>query len=312
MTGTDGAWAPDLSAIDMSSLQLVVVSVRGRAAPSGALAIGPAVADALRDIVADSTARIAGMTGAAWAAQASWERDEYRIVQRRQLDDASLALQALERREHPDVDPTWAAEHPGVLYAIAAGPQPADGQPDERLLFVRKINPVMNLGRKVTVFWDGALRTVDFPLLSFDRNVDLVLAPGRGVLAVNGNAFELLFRDSPELVARTPEYARQLAAAVGATPATTQVLVDAAIGLARVRRRVLAIVERGHLSSVTATDLRAEFRRQGLDPAKYLANGRLSFGADDVPDVLRVLNEDLLTGGLSGQRFEVERKSVLP
>lgn len=312
MTAPRRIWAPDLAAIDTASVQLVVVSASGPAGQSGALRVGPAVAEELRGIVVDAVEELLAMTAVPWAAQTSWEADEYPVVQRAQLEDETVVLQALERREHPDVEPDWLREHGRILYAIALGRQPAAGEDDSRLLFVRKANPTLNLSRKLTVFWDDALQTFDYPLLSFDRNVDLVLAPGKGLLALSGRAFELLFRDAPELLARTPERARQVAAAVRATPEAEQVLVDAAVRLARVRRRVLAITESGHLTNVTSAQLRAEFRRQGLDPNRYVTRGRLSFEPDDVPEVLRVLNEDLLTGGLSGRRFEVERKSALP
>ncbi len=311
MADVGDKWEPDLTLADMDPVQLIVVARRGRTATAGVLPLPPDVADEFRGIVHDAVERLGGMTSLPWSAQVAWERDEYRVVQRPQLEDDNAVLQALERPEHPDVGLEFVQDSQPLLYAIAVGVQPRIGEADRRLLFVRKSNPTMNLQRRLAVFWDDTLRRVDYPLLSFDRTVDLVLAPGRGLLALNGTAFELLFREAPELLERTPAYARRLAHAVRATPETEQVLVEAAQGLARVRRRVLAIVDRNHLTTVTTEQLQAELRRQGLDPATYLLNGRLSFTREQVADVLRVLNEDLLTGGLSQQRFEVERKTPL-
>jgi hypothetical protein len=291
---------------------LFVVSRRGRTATSAGLKLSPEVVEALRGIVNEAAGRIAGMSPVAWQAQASWERDEYAVVQRSQLDDDNPVLRALELPEQPEAAPEFLREHKPIVYVIAVGDQPGAGQPDERLLFVRKSDPTMNLERRLAVFWDDTLRRIEYPLMTFDRNVDLVLAPGRGLLALNERAFELLFRESPELLARTPRLAHELARATNMTPASEQALVDAAVRYARVRRRVLAIAESGHLTSVTTAQLRAELRRQGLDPGRHLRRGQLHFEPDEVTPMLRVLNEDLLRGGLSGQLFEVERKTRLP
>ena len=304
-------WSPGFDGLDLSRVQLIVAESRGAEPGSGALSVSEGVADELRAVVRQTVEAIAGLTPVAWSAQAALEADEMWVVQRGQLDDAAPALVALERREHPDVLPDWLEDRTGVIYAIAVGPQPARGRPDERLLFVRKRNPILNLSRKITAFWDEALREIDYPLIALDLTTDLVLAPGRGLLALNALPFEQLFREAPELVARAPQSARQVAKAAGMTPDAEEALVDATIRLSRVRRRVLAILESGHLATVPPAKMRAELKRWGFDPSIHYKRNRLSFDADDVQLMMKVLNEDLLTGGLTDQHYEVDRKTPL-
>lgn len=312
MTEPQTRWTPDLTGLANRPIQLFVVARRGRMAPSAALKLSPEVVNELHEIVNDVVGHLLGMSPVSWQAQAAWERDEYAVVQRTQLDDDNPVLNALELTEQPEAAPDFLTVNKPIVYVIAVGDQPGAGQPDQRLLFVRKSDPTMNLERRLAVFWDDTLRRIEYPLLTFDRNVDLVLAPGRGLLALNERAFELLFRESPELLARTPRLAHELARATRMTPASEKALVDAAARYARVRRRILAITESGHLTAVTTAQLRSELRRQGLDPRQYLRQGQLHFEPDEVTAMLRVLNEDLLRGGLSRQLFEVERKTRLP
>jgi hypothetical protein len=194
------------------------------------------------------------------------------------MADENEVLRLLERPEQPDVSASDIEAERVVVYALAVGQQPAPGAQDERLLFVRKSDPRYNVSRRVIALWDNTLKAVDEPLLSFDRNVDLVLAPRLGIAAINGNAFELLFRETPELLARTPEFAGRIADNVPMTSAARLSLEQAAVKYARVRRRLIAIVERGHLKGVTTRALRAELVRQELDPSKYLLKNELTFG----------------------------------
>jgi hypothetical protein len=304
-------WTPDIQELDLQSVQLVVAQARGSDPASGVLSVGDDVADELRSVAAEALEEIAGRTPVRWSAQATLEPDEMWVVQRDQLDDEAPALVALERQEHPDVLPEWLADRSGVVYAIAVGEQPDAGEPDSRVLFVRKRNPILSLARKVTAFWDEALRKIDYPLIAIDRTTDIIVAPGRGLIVLNALPFEQLFRDAPELLARAPQAARQVAAAARMTREAEAVLVEATMRLSRVRRRVLAIIERGHLATVAPDRMRSELKRWGLNPAKHYRKNQLSFSAAEVQLMMKVLNEDLLTGGLTDQHYEVDRKTPL-
>jgi hypothetical protein len=306
MTGLD-----DLSALDLDRLQLLVVQASGDQVPSGSLSLSEDVAEELRGVVQGVLDDIITRRPVPWSAQATLEDDEYWVVEREQLLDDSPALIGLERAEHPDVDPAWLDDKSRVIYAIAVGQQPTPGSADSRALFVRKKSPVLTLKRKVAAFWNEALQVIDYPLVALDRTIDLVVLPGRGMLVFNAIAFEQLFRDAPELLARTPAAVHALASAVNMTPNAEAALVDAATRYARVRRRVIAAAERGHLPTVTPAALRAELRRWGFSPTKHYRAGQLSFDEDEALTMIKVLNEDLLESGLTGTHFEVDRKTPL-
>jgi hypothetical protein len=199
------------------------------------------------------------------------------------------------------------------MSGISLGSPPRPGDLDTRLVFVRKRTPAINLSARATIlqYRDGRLNRIDYPLLSFDRSMDLVLAPGRGMAVLNDKAFELLFRDAPELLERTPALARSVAAAARMTPEAEQALIDAAGRYSRVRRRLLAIDASGHLATVEPSTMRAELRRWGFNPRAHYRNNMLSFTADDVQLMMKILNEDLLHGGLTARDYEVQRKMAL-
>jgi hypothetical protein len=307
-------WALPLDVIGPDEpIELVVVEPRGDTPASGVLDLDRAVADELRAIANQTMDELRERRAVPWSAQADLIADEYWEVQRDQLDLDAPALIALERHEHPDVAPTWLEEHRSVIYAISVGSPPRPGEADTRLVFVRKRTPAVNLSARATIlqYRDGRLNRIDYPLLSFDRSVDLVLAPGRGMGVLNDKAFELLFRDAPELLERTPALARSVAVAARMTPEAERVLIEAAGRYSRVRRRLLAIDASGHLTTVDPKTMRAELRRWGFDPRVHYRSNMLSFGPDDVQLMMKILNEDLLHGGLTARDYEVQRKMAL-
>lgn len=77
----------------------------------------------------------------------------------------------------------------------------------------------------------------------------------------------------------------------------------------RRRRRLEAIAERGHLASVSSRKLKLEIVRLGLDASRLMAGNKLIVNDETIDDVLKLLNEDLFIGGLSGNEFEVDKKA---
>jgi hypothetical protein len=137
-----------------------------------------------------------------------------------------------------------------------------------------------------------------------------VYAPGRGVLALNANAFELLFQDSPELVIRTPELARKVADALPIAQDAADALERLAVKRSRVRRKLTMLASRGHLATVTAAQIRDELIRQGLDHTQFMLGDEIVVDSDDgLKMLVELLNEDLMTGALSGEAFVIDRKT---
>ncbi|MEH1130315.1 hypothetical protein [Micromonospora sp. CPCC 206061] len=295
----------NLTTVDTKRIELVVARRMGKDGIAPAtIPINRDVGDELRGIVTDIVDRMNEdkLAGRQWSAETSWETDEYQIVSRDKLDPDNPVLTALESTAIPDMSPENLRDPSLLLYAIVAG------SGDNRLLFIRKTNPRYSAETRVfAILGDEHLSRIEQPLFSFDRRCDMILVPGRGLIAFTENPFDQLFRDSPVLQAKVTASASGLAPNL-MTKDSADVLAAAATKWARIRRRVLAINERKHLSKVTSHELKQELRRLGYDPNHYITGGKLDITDSNVQDVVRVLNEDLFKGGLSKERFEAERK----
>ncbi len=129
------------------------------------------------------------------------------------------------------------------------------------------------------------------------------------ILISSLSAFELLFKEDDFLVQHIPGWVDSIAAHLPLNDQAHDVLLDHCRRNTRFRRRLETIHSRGHLQNVTLQQVCDEATEQGLDAATLVVNGKLNFGDASVDDLLRLLNEDLLIGGLSGDRFTVERKT---
>lgn len=77
----------------------------------------------------------------------------------------------------------------------------------------------------------------------------------------------------------------------------------------RLRRRLRAIHERGHLQDVDIEAVRNHIREVGLDEAQLISGDELVVDEADPMTLLYLLNEDFFTGGLTTAGFRSERKS---
>lgn len=290
-----------------TDVELVVARrTGGRSITAGTISINRDVADELRGIVVEVLDRMhERLTAQHWSSESSWEAGEYQIVPRGKLDAGNPLLDALEAEAIPDMAPGDLRDPSLLLYAIVVG----GGA--ERLLFIRKTNPRYSAETRLfAVLGREHLSRVQQPLFSFDRQCDMILVPQHGLIAFTENPFDLLFRDSPELRAGLAASATMLAPNLMASEAG-DVLAAAAAKWARVRRKIRAISERGHLDDVTPEQLVREFARLGYNPDDYLPDGKLIITATNVQEVVRILNEDVFQGGLSRSRFEAERKRAV-
>jgi hypothetical protein len=77
----------------------------------------------------------------------------------------------------------------------------------------------------------------------------------------------------------------------------------------RLRRILFSIQARGHLANVTVDEVRRHVEVQGLDPAKFVKGNELVFDEAEPAILLKVLNEDLVRGGLTDEPFVADRKA---
>lgn len=241
-----------------------------------------------------------------YSADALVETGEYMAVPLRVVQEEDSTVLDLLRRAAA-LDRLDAAEIPTRLWFYAAV---IGDDPDERVAFVRKTDPhkVARPGKILTTLGD-VLSRIDDPVFVLEHRFDLVVLE-RGLAVINPVAFETLFRGAPGLVRRIPEWARAITDHLPVADGGAERLVEACVRDSRLARRLRAIHEQGHLSSVSIGDLRQEMREQDLDEEELISDGELVIDERDPGTLLRLLNEDLFVGGLSGRRFAADRKRV--
>src|SRR5205807_10413049 len=142
------------------------------------------------------------------------------------------------------------------------------------------------------------------PLFILDGRFDMV-SFSDGLAVVNQNAFDIMFREAPALTERYPGWVDEIAQTLPFEGNGGQLLAEAASRDSRIAHRLRAIHERGHLKTVTMDQIREVAKREGVDLGGLAKGDKLVFDPDaDRFTLLKLLNEDLYTGGLSGQRFE--------
>lgn len=232
------------------------------------------------------------------------ELDEGQVaeVDRDQLNPGSSLLGKLEADSHE----SFQKDHFKKVLSLYAVLMSAG---ERRFAFVYRRNPRRSLGAGVMTFFNDRLRLQQSPILSFDEGpADLVLEVGHGAAVLSIRAFEWLFRDSPELLARTPDAVRQLSQSVMIDLQLLEELEVAAIRNSRVRTRLFAINQRGHLAGLTTVQIEKALLEHNLDPDVHLVDGRLTFPGG-LAELLIFLNEDLAKGSLSQAQYTILRKS---
>jgi hypothetical protein len=297
-------WLPDWSGLDTGSLLLEVGwESSTRHVQCRRLPVSAEVADELHEPVNATLDLLAGSTPVLYSPDLELDDGQYAVIPRDQLDPSSSMLTELEKLT-PAEGTKDDLKRSLLFYALAVGPA------DARVTFIRRSNPRANLARGLVTVFDNELSRVTEPLLSFDLTlIDLVLVAGHGLVALNLKAYERLFRDSPELLARTPAKVQELQELVPMTEQTRAALTAVAARNSRVRSRLLAMLGRGYLGSVTTQLLERQMLRHHLDPAHYLVNGELSFTEDQAMVVMQLLNEDLAFGELTNEEFVINKKS---
>lgn len=302
-TNSTGAQESNWSDLGLESLALVVAWWSGASLNSARVPLTVAVAEELREICRSILADLDQREERPWHPDALNELDEYLLASIDQLGDDS---QVLRMALSDEFDVLSAADLPNrdfLFYALIAGPV------SRRVTFIRKYNLRRGLRRRLVTIFGETLSKVDRPIFTFDEKADVVIDPQYGVAIVGLNAFQLLFRTSPEIVARVPEYANEIGVSLPIDDDAKAMLIDLANGNISVLRRLQNIANRGHLRTVPMDRIKDEMRNHGLDPAEFIVDGRLVFDRASVKDVLKLLNEDLFRGGLTDQDFQVDRKS---
>ncbi|UJW33640.1 hypothetical protein L3Q67_07710 [Saccharothrix sp. AJ9571] len=248
-------------------------------------------------------ARVDELEERPWDPDAAAESDEYLLASIEQLGDDSEVLRTVQAEEFDVLNAKNLPDREFLFYAMIAGPK------DHRIVFIRKFNLRRGVKNRLITLFGETLGKITDPIFTFDSRADMVLDPRRGLAILGLSAFQMLFRSSPEMVARTPDYVEEIADSLPMSSASIATLVEVALGNMNVNRRLQSIVSRGHLVNVTLDEIRKEMLRHDLDVGKFIVDGKLTFDKADSKEILKLLNEDLFRGGLTNQGYQVDRKS---
>lgn len=302
---SDAIVFPDWSNIDLSSLLLLVGwRVSGDTVEVRRVPLNRDVADHLALGCRTAVDKLNVLEPMAWTVESASEAEEYLFVQREKLDSGSSIIEGLSAASYDVLSADELPKKSLLFYAMVAGIG------DNRVVFLRKQNPKYAADRRMITFFSNRLERIADPVFIFDEDVDLVFDSQMNISILSLGVFNLLFKSTPEMLRRIPSQVEEIAARLPMSHSTIEFLSTRARTDTRMRRRLESIVSRGHLINVTVDALRAEIERQGMRPDEFIKDGELEVNRAGVPEILKILNEDLFTGGLSGERFEVARKSA--
>lgn len=264
--------------------------------------LGRDVAEVFREIASEHLASLGKRHPRAYSPELDIDRrEEYATASRKSLNATDPIVSLLGTTQ--SMDPLAASRLPTkslLLYAFVFGDQ---------AMFVRKANPHVTArsGHMVTRL-GSTLTRINDPVFDFDRKIDLVVTEAELWIS-STTAFEYLFKDDSFLTSNVPKWVGTIAAAIPLAPGSDEALLERGVSNMRRRRRLEAIAERGHLASVSSRKLKLEIVRLGLDASRLMAGNKLIVNDETIDDVLKLLNEDLFIGGLSGNEFEVDKKA---
>lgn len=301
---TDAPATVNWSTIDLSSLTLIVGWRRGKTIEVRRVDTTEEVADELGSACRSAIERLNSLEQKRWTPEAASEAEEYLFVPSDSLDENSAIIEALRQSPINQISAQDVPDLNLLFYAMAVG------KPDRRVFFIRKHNPRRGISKRLITFFRNRLEKIDDPLFVFDYEVDLVLDPDAGLAILSLGVYNLFFKNAPEALEMIPGKVQSIAAALPMTETSMKYLGDRATTDTRVRRRLESIVSRDHLRNVTIDSLREYIADQGFNPDDYITDNELDIEKADVANVLKILNEDLFTGGLTGESFEASRKSA--
>jgi hypothetical protein len=195
-------------------------------------------------------------------------------------------------------------DRPLTFYAVVLGNRPA-----RRTAYIRKSNPmkVAKPGWGLFEFGD-TLTSIANPVFVVEDRFDLILRPDT-IDVLSPKVFESLFYELTGVDARVRGWVRNISRHLPMDDGVVDLLATACRAKPRLRRRLHAIQERGHLAEVTLQQFRREVRRHGYQATRFIRNGEIIADEDDYGVLLQILNEDLFRGGLTDEEFAAERKT---
>jgi hypothetical protein len=287
-------------------IALVVVWPRGNGYDGGYVKIEDEVAAHLRRACANTIAKFGDREPREYFADMQLEDEEFLYVNDEDLvGDSAVADYVLPAVRLQTVNSRSLPSRRIALYAAVLGTG------EDMVAFVRKSNP-RNGVRSGSLLGSlgNTLTKIDKPIFTLDDHFDLILDEA-GITALSQNTFEVLFRDTPSLQQRIPEWIEAIGdtnhpfADDGAERLAKRCQTDG-----RLRKRVRNIAERGHLARVGPDRIREHLRDLRMNEGDFLTEAdELLLDDADPFRLVYLLNEDFFKGGLTDVSFRSDRKA---
>lgn len=291
---------------DDPTLTLLVARRSGRSVVGGKVNVAKGALAAMRDSVAESFRSFEGLQARRYDPDALLEDDQYFTLERSQLEDSLRVLALLDRGPQAELlEIDQLGERPLLFYAVIVGQDASD-----TVAFVTRSNPARVARRGHFLTPSGNVLTrIETPVFLFEDRIDMVVSKDR-VLIRNQLAFELWFRDTPELIEKVGDWISGITTYLPIDGDGADRLKARVKDNSRLRRVLYVINKRGHLQHVPMSRIQSHIAAQGLDASTLVRANKLVFDEADPAMLLKLLNEDLFKGGLTDEGFIVDRKSA--
>lgn len=298
----------DLEAVEITDeLSLIVVWRRGTGFDGGEVRVADAVAVHLVEACSRTIDRIQNRDLRAYSPDMQLEDEECLVAADDALiADSQLAAVVLPTEPLPLLNSRTLPERLLYLYAVTV-PSPDDT--GGSVAFVRKTNPRTAAKRgSILALLGNTLSRVAQPAFQLEDYFDLVVSE-RGLFAMEQRLFELLFKETPALQERIPEWVDAIHSQIPLAGDGAERLATRCQSDGRLRRRVRSIAERGHLEAVTIDRIREHLADADLDEEDFLEGDELKIDEANPFQLIYMLNEDFFRGGLTDADFRSDRKS---
>lgn len=178
-------------------------------------------------------------------------------------------------------------------------------------LFIRKRSPIQFAKKSlVGTVANGQLAKLKSPLFAFDDRYDAIITD-KNVYVLDKKLFEGLFKNSPAILNKTSDWVNEVAGVIPFADGSVDELDSILKRNSVLRNKFLAVKHRSYLSEITPHRLRVEMAKYDLDSAELMHGDKLKVTSQNAKDILRLLNEDLFSGGFSKQQYAASGKRVI-
>jgi hypothetical protein len=267
----------DLAALEIpDECSLIVVWKQSGGFAGGEVRVAQSVAAHLRSACEHTVERIRERDLRAYTPDMQLEDEEALVAADADLiADSQLAALVLPTTPLTIINAQSLTRRSLLLYAVKINFDGVD------IAFVRKSNPhtPAKPGRMFALL-GNTLTRIGGPVFGLDDYFDLLVTE-QGIIALSQAQFELLFRETPALQQRIPEWVGEIQRHLPLAGDGALRLAERASTDGRLRRRLRSIAERGHLANVTTERIRQHLREAGLPEDRFLDGDELLYDDDN-------------------------------